>query len=93
MKKNISFIIQFIALAMFIVGIFACIICIIQAVKAGKGYYTRDPVAETLWYIGAAQSAIMAISSAFAVGFSYVVEAACKYIDRCNREEEEVVEE
>ena len=84
MKKYIPSIIQVIALAMLIFGIFFCIMCFVNAGKASRGYYTRDPVAEALWNFGGVQCVLVVVSSAFVLGFSYIVEAACRYLERCD---------
>lgn len=87
MKKKIHIIIQFIALAMLVGGIFMFIICKHQAWEAGIGYYTRDKEAVAMWNFLSIQCIVTAISSVFVLGFSYIVEAACKYLEKCETEE------
>lgn len=88
-RKSLVFeAIKVIAVIMLVVGIIAFFVCIRNAGEAGRGYYTKDPVAEFMWIIGAINSIAIAISSVFAYGFSYVVEAACIYIEKKKEEDE-----
>lgn len=64
-----------------------CFVSKHQAWEAGIGYYTRDSAAVAMWNVIFVQSIITAISSVFVCGFSYIVEAACKYLTRCEQEE------
>ena len=93
MRKNISGIIRFIAIMMFALGSIMFIIGIIKGVDAGKGYYSRDPAAQFAWYACAAYSFSTLVASFFVFGFSYIVEAACKYLNEKESEEEEKAEE
>lgn len=83
MRKNISIIIQFIAFAMFLVGIFSFVVCILKGNEAGRGYFTRDATSQAMWYAGIVPSIATFFSSFIVYGFSYIVEAACKYLERC----------
>lgn len=93
MKKFVINAIEFVAVFMFIVGVIMFFVCIKQGDDAGRGYYSRDPVSETMWYIGAAQSFMTVLGSFLVFGFSYIVRAACKYLDRCEIEEEQTESE
>jgi len=86
MRKNIHEIIQVIAFVMFIAGIIFSIVSIKECIYAGKGYYTRDPVGQMMWGNIAVQSVITTISSILVYGFSFIVQAACKYLDKCEEE-------
>ena len=87
MRNNISGIIRVIAVAMIVISVIAFIVCMKAASDAGSGYYTRDKSAEFLWNLGAIQCVGVFISSFFVYGFSYIVEAACKYLNKCEYEE------
>lgn len=89
MRNNISGIIRFIAFVMFVTGSIMFIVGMIKGTDAGKGYYSRDPVAQFAWYSCAAYSFSTLIASFFVFGFSYIVEAACKYLDEKEAVEEE----
>lgn len=87
MRNSIAKIIRVMASIMLVGGIIMCIVSKHQAWEAGIGYYTRDSAAVAMWNVVFVQSIITAISSAFVYGFSYIVEAACKYLTRCEQEE------
>lgn len=87
MRNNIGGIIRFIAFAMAAVSVIAFIVCLKEAKDAGSGYITRDRGAEFMWNLGAIQCVAAFISSFVVCGFSYIVEASCKYLDRCENEE------
>jgi len=93
MRNNISGIIRTIAFLMFVLGAIMFVIGILKGEDAGKGYYSRDPVAQFAWYACAAYSFSTLVASFFVFGFSYIVEAACKYLDKTESEEEEKAEE
>lgn len=87
MRKSVPEIIRFIALAMLVGGVIMCFVSKHQAWEADIGYYSRDSTAVAMWNVIFVQSIITAISSVFVCGFSYIVEAACKYLDRHEQEE------
>ena len=91
MRKLIVDLIRGVACMMLVVGVISFIVCLAKADKAGSGYFSREPVLEFVWNVGAIYSAATAISSFFVFGFSFVVEAACRYLDRCDLEDTETV--
>lgn len=93
MRNKISEIIRFIAFVMFAAGAIMFIVGIVKGADAGKGYYTRDPAAQIAWYTCAAYSFSSLMASFLVYGFSFIVEAACKYLDRTSAEGEEKAEE
>lgn len=93
MRNNISGIIRFIAFVMFAAGAIMFIVGIVKGTDAGSGYYSRDPAAQFAWYACAAYSFSTLVASFFVFGFSYIVEAACKYLEKQESEEEEKAEE
>lgn len=86
MKNFIITAIKAVAFLMLVFGAIMFIVCIAKAEDAGRGFYTRDAAAQTFWYIGAIPSLTTVFSSFIVFGFSYIVEAACMYIDRCENE-------
>jgi hypothetical protein len=93
MRKNISGVIRVIAFLMFVLGTIMFVVGMIKGADAGRGYYTRDTTAQFIWYACAAYSFSILVSSFFVLGFSYIVDAACKYLERSESEEEEKAEE
>lgn len=89
MKKFVYTCMRVLAAIMFIGGIIMCFVSKYQAWDAGIGYYTRDSSAVAMWNIIFFQSIITAISSVFVYGLSYVVEAACIYIDKQQEDDAE----
>lgn len=82
MRKYVPKILQALALIMFVGGIALFIFCNTKAWESGLGYYTRDREAVVFWKFLSYQCIGMAISSIFVVGFSYIVQAACLYIEK-----------
>ena len=78
---------------MFLVGIVSFFICVVKGNEAGRGYFTRDANAQTMWYIGMIPSITTFFSSFIVYGFSYIVEAACKYLERCDAQDATDTEE
>lgn len=93
MKKYISNIIELIAIFLAVLSVIGIIVCIKEAQEAGRGYYTRNPTAELLWSIGAIQCVLSFFGSFVLIGFSYIVEAACRYLDKCGNDDAEQTEE
>lgn len=91
MRKYVPKILQALALIMFVGGILLFAVCNAEAWEAGIGYYTRDREAVVFWKFLSYQCIGMAISSIFVVGLSYIVQAACLYIEK--REQEECEEQ
>lgn len=88
MKKIICVAIQVLAVVMFIGGIIMCFIAKRQAWDAEiESYYTRNASAVSMWNEIFILSVISVINSVFVYGFSYIVEAACLYIEKCKAEE------
>lgn len=86
MKKFVIGAIDTVASLLLILGIIMFFICISEGRDAGRGYYTKDTTAQVFWYIGAAQSFLFILGSFLVYGFSYIVEASCKYLERCEKE-------
>jgi len=78
---------------MFAIGLVSFFVCIAKGNEAGRGYFTKDPVAQTMWYIGTIPSLSTFFSSFIVYGFSYIVEAACMYIDKRNQDINEEIEQ
>ena len=93
MKNFIITAIKAIAFLMLVIGAIMFIVCLAKGDEAGRGFYTRDVAAQTFWYIGTIPSLTTIFSSFVVFGFSYIVEAACMYIDRCENEAFESDEE
>lgn len=95
MRKYVPKILQALALIMFVGGILLFVFCNAEAWEAGIGYYSRDREAVVFWKFLSYQCIGMAISSIFVVGLSYIVQAACLYIEKCEelREQDNVQEE
>ena len=91
MRKYVPKILQAFALIMFVGGIALFIFCNTEAWEAGFGYYSRNREVVAFWKFLSYQCIGMAISSIFVVGFSYIVQAACLYIEK--REQEECEEQ
>lgn len=92
MKRFVICAIDTVASLLLVAGIISFLVCISEGNDAGKGYYTRDTTAQVFWYIGAVQSFLFFLGSFLVFGFSYIVEAACKYLERCDAEEQETEE-
>lgn len=86
MRKYVPKILQALALIMFVGGIILFVVCQSQAWESGLGYYTRDREAVVFWKFLSYQCIGMAISSIFVVGLSYIVQAACLYIEKREQE-------
>ena len=87
--RKIPLIIRVIAALMLIGGLVMIVVCREQSWEASINSRWNDSAAfaKVLWDIGFSQSIVTAISSFFVFGFSYIVEAACIYIDRCNQQD------
>lgn len=82
MKRFVYTCMRVLAALMFVGGIIMCFVSKYQAWNAGLGYFTRDASAVAMWNIIFFQSIVTAISSVFVYGMSYIVEAACMYIEK-----------
>ena len=89
MKRFVCNCMRVLAAIMFVGGIIMCFFSKYQAWNAGIGYLTRDASAVAMWNIIFFQSIVTAISSVFVYGLSYVVEAACIYIEKQQEEDAE----
>ena len=87
MRKSIFIIIRVFALIMLVGGIILFFVCKYKAWESGIGYLTRDTSEVAMWNILSIQCIITAISSVFVFGFSYIVEAAVRYLNRCDDED------
>ena len=86
MKKFVIGAINTVAFLMLVLGVIMFFVCIVKGDEAGRGVYTRDAAAQTMWYIGTIPSIMFVFNSFLIYGFSYVVEAACKYLERCEED-------
>ena len=82
MKRNFHQVIQVVAFLMLVIGLFMFVFALVKSIDAGKGYYTRDPVSQVIWGVIAAQSLATAVGSVFVYGFSFIVKAACTYLEK-----------
>lgn len=87
MKSFIPNAIRVFAFLLFIVGIILLIVGIIKGNDAGRGYYSRNETAMFIWYGVSLNAFVTVIASVFVYGFSYIVEASCKYLEKCEAEE------
>jgi len=88
MKKLPYLSLRVFALILFFGGIILAIYCSYSAWDFKIHHYHRDSVGEFLWNAGTVASIAVSLSSIVVCGLSYVVEAACKYIERVDEEEE-----
>lgn len=93
MRKFIVGAIQFVGVFMLVVGTISFFVCMVKAQDASRYLFRRDALSEFMWNIGAIQSLCAALSSFFVFGFSYIVKAACLYIEKREEEQYENVEE
>lgn len=94
MKKVIVKAIQILALLMLIGGVFMFFVCRYEAWDSEiRSYYSKDSSSVVMWQLLSVQCILTAISSIFVFGFSYIVEAACLYIEKVKQEKEMAIEE
>ena len=93
MKKFVIGAINVVACLMLILGAIMFFVCVAKGDEAGRGYFTRDPAAQTMWYIGTIPSIVTFLSSFIVFGFAYIVEAACKYLEKPDEQETPDTEE
>ena len=86
MKNFIVNSIRNIAVFMFVMGVIMLFVCVMKGNDAG--YYSRDTAEKTMWYFGIFPSVLSILNSFIVYGFSYVVDAACKYIEKREQETE-----
>lgn len=78
--KFIILAIKAIALLMFLLGVVACFYTEAQSYNLSFGYMGKHSPEVLYWKLLFVQSVVTTISSVFVYGFSYIVEAACKYL-------------
>ena len=87
--KKLTLVIRFIAAVMLVGGFVMILVSRYQSWSAGidSRWDSSAVMAKLLWDFGFVQSIVTVISSVFVFGFSYIVEAAMLYIEKCNLQE------
>ena len=78
--KFVTVTIKVIAVLMFVIGVIMFFVAQDEARYASYGFYGKHSTDVLYWKFISVQSIVTAISSVFVYGFSYIVEAACKYL-------------
>lgn len=86
--KFVTVTIKVIAVLMFVIGLIMFFVSQDEARYASYGFYGKHSTDVLYWKFISVQSIVTAVSSVFVYGFSYIVEAACKYLKKEEADEE-----